>query len=51
MMRKARFGGVRGWLAAGLLAAALAVAAAPHARAQDEEPPEVVEAMAKRWEN
>ncbi len=45
MMRKARFGGVRGWLAAGLLAAALAVAAAPHARAQDEEPPEVVEAQ------
>ena len=45
MMRKAHFVGIRGRLAAGLLAVALALAAAPFAAAQDEEFPEVVEAQ------
>jgi len=45
MMRKAHFGGIGGWLAAGVLAAALALSAAPFAAAQDEEVPEVVEAL------
>ena len=44
-MRKAHFGGIGGWLAAGVLAAALALSAAPFAAAQDEEVPEVVEAL------